>query len=76
VLAPETAHAVKGVIDEALEAKETGEEKTILFANSGHGHFDLGSYEEYLKGELEDFKHDVEQAEKSLAEVPDVSDGE
>ncbi len=72
VLAPEAAHAVKGVIDEALKAKETGEEKTIMFANSGHGHFDLGSYEKYLDGNLEDFEHDAEQAEKSLAEVPDV----
>lgn len=72
VLAPETAHAVKGAIDEALKAKETGEEKTIMFANSGHGHFDLGSYEEYLDGNLEDFEHDAEQAKKSLAEVPDV----
>lgn len=73
VIAPETAHAARGVIDEALKCKESGEEKTILFANSGHGHFDLSAYEEYLKGELIDYEYPADLAKKSLEEVPDVT---
>lgn len=51
--APESAHAIKAAIDEALKCKETGEAKVILFNLSGHGHFDMGAYEKYLNGELE-----------------------
>jgi len=51
--APESAHAIKAAIDEALECKKTGEAKTILFNLSGHGHFDMGAYEKYLNNELE-----------------------
>ena len=54
VPAPESAHAVKRAIDEALKCKETGEEKVILFNLSGHGYFDLGAYDKFLRGELED----------------------
>ncbi len=72
VVAPETAHAVKGAIDEAKKCRETGEEKTIFFANSGHGHFDLSAYVEYLDGELEDFEYPEELAGESLENVPDV----
>jgi tryptophan synthase beta chain len=50
--APETAHAIRAVIDEALAAKETGEEKVILFSYSGHGLLDLGAYDDYLHGRL------------------------
>lgn len=50
--APESAHAIKAVIDEALECKKTGEAKTILFNLSGHGHFDMASYEKYLSGDI------------------------
>ncbi len=50
--APESAHAIKSAIDEALKCKETGEEKTILFNLSGHGHFDMASYDKYFSGEL------------------------
>lgn len=50
--APESAHAIKCAIDEALKCKKTGEEKTILFNLSGHGHFDMGSYDKYFSGEL------------------------
>ncbi len=53
VPAPESAHAVKKVIDLALECKERGEEKVILFNLSGHGYFDLSAYDKYLRGELE-----------------------
>ena len=51
--APETAHAVRAVIDEALEAKKAGEEKVILFSYSGHGLLDLGAYDDYLHGRLD-----------------------
>ncbi len=51
--APETAHAIRAVIDEALAAKETGEEKVILFSYSGHGLLDLGAYDDYLHGHLD-----------------------
>jgi tryptophan synthase beta chain len=50
--APETAHAIRAVIDEALEARETGKEKVILFSYSGHGLLDLGAYDDYLHGRL------------------------
>ena len=54
--APETAHAIKAVIDEALQAKSAGEERVILFNFSGHGHFDLAAYDSYLRGELTDYE--------------------
>lgn len=72
VVAPETAHVVKGAIDEALKCKETGEEETILFNNSGHGHFDLSAYEEYLEGNLEDFKYSSDKIEENMGEIPDI----
>ena len=53
--APETAHAIKATVDEALEVKKTGEEKVILFNLSGHGHFDLAAYDTYHRGELADY---------------------
>jgi tryptophan synthase beta chain len=55
--APESAHAIRVAIDEALEAKETGEKKVILFNLSGHGHFDLSSYHAYHTGKLEDYEY-------------------
>jgi tryptophan synthase beta chain len=54
VPAPETAHAIRGAIDEALAAKETGEEKVILFNYSGHGFLDLAAYDAYNHHELVD----------------------
>jgi len=54
--APEPAHAIRAVIDEAEEAREAGEERVILFGLCGHGHFDLAAYEAYLAGELEDLR--------------------
>ena len=68
--APETSHAVRAAIIEALKCKETGEEKCILFNLSGHGICDLGAYERYLAGELEDFELPQEHIEKALAELP------
>jgi len=54
--APETAHAIKAMIDEALRCKESGEEKTILVLMSGHGHFDMSAYEGYLNESLQPFE--------------------
>ncbi len=68
--APETAHAIKATIDEALKCKETGEEKVIAFNFSGHGHFDLGSYEKYLDGKLEDYEYPDEKIKESLEQLP------
>lgn len=70
--APEPAHAIKVVIDEALKCKASGEKKTILLALSGHGHFDLGAYDEYLTGKLTDYEYPKELVEKALKELPKV----
>jgi tryptophan synthase beta chain len=70
--APEPAHALRVTIDEALKCRESGEKKTILVALSGHGHFDLGAYEEYLAGKLPDYAYPKELVEQALAQVPQV----
>jgi tryptophan synthase beta chain len=72
VPAPETAHAVRSAIDEALKCKESGETKVILFNFSGHGHFDLAAYDAYLSGGLEDYAYPDEEIAKSLADLPSV----
>jgi predicted alternative tryptophan synthase beta-subunit len=71
--APEPAHAIKVVIDEALKCKESGQKKNILLALSGHGHFDLGSYEKYLSGQLEDYEYPEEKVKEALAQLPQVN---
>lgn len=68
--APESAHAVKAAVDEALACKESGEAKTILFGLSGHGHFDLSAYDNYLAGQLEDVPYSEEELTRSLAGLP------
>jgi tryptophan synthase beta chain len=55
--APESAHAIRAAVDEALVARKEGRSKVILFCLSGHGHFDLGSYESYLSGKLLDYEY-------------------
>ena len=70
--APEPSHAIKVVIDEALKCKESGEKKDILLALSGHGHFDLASYDTYLSGKLEDYEYPKEQVDEALAHLPNV----
>jgi len=72
VPAPEPAHAIKVVIDEALKCKESGEKKTILLALSGHGHFDLGAYDEYLSGKLTDYEYPAQKVKEALAKLPKV----
>lgn len=71
--APESAHALRVAIDEALAAKEEGKERTILFGLSGHGHFDLAAYDAYHEGKLEDYEYPDEMIQKALEELPKVS---
>ncbi len=70
--APESAHAVKGAVDEALAAKRDGVPRTILFGLSGHGHFDLSAYEQYLAGRLQDLELPQEDIARALQELPVV----
>ncbi len=65
--APESSHAIRGAIDEALAAKEEGRSRAILFCLSGHGHFDLASYENYLTGKLQDYEFPGREAETAMA---------
>jgi len=68
--APESSHAIRAAIDEALEAKETGEKRVILFNLSGHGNFDLSSYNAYLNGELVDYEFPEEQIKGITDRLP------
>jgi tryptophan synthase beta chain len=70
--APETSHAIWGAMAEALACKEAGESKTIVFNLSGHGHFDLASYDAYLSGQLEDYAYPEEEIQASLDKLPQV----
>ncbi|MEW5869363.1 MAG: TrpB-like pyridoxal phosphate-dependent enzyme [Chloroflexota bacterium] len=73
VPAPESAHAIRVAIDEALDAKAKCEKRVILFNLSGHGHFDMYSYQAYLAGQLQDYEYPeeaVKEAMKSLPEIP------
>jgi tryptophan synthase beta chain len=70
--APEPSHAIKVVIDEALEAKERGEPRVILFNLCGHGHFDLASYEAYLAGKLVDYEYPDAAIERAMTTLPQV----
>jgi len=70
--APESAHAIRTAVDEALKCKETGEKKVILFNLSGHGHFDLTAYNKYLAGELEDFDYPDEAIAGIAQHLPQI----
>ncbi len=70
--APESAHAVRAAIDQALEAREAGEERVILFNLSGHGFFDMSAYDAYLAGKLEDYEYPEEAIAQSLTRLPQV----
>jgi tryptophan synthase beta chain len=72
IAAPESAHAIRAAIDEALDAKEKGEERVIAFNLSGHGHFDLAAYEAYLAGNLQDYAYPEEKVKAALADLPKV----
>jgi tryptophan synthase beta chain len=72
VPAPESSHAIRGAIDEALRAKEEGKERVILFGLSGHGQLDMAAYDAYLSGHLEDFDYPEEKIRESLSRLPRV----
>jgi tryptophan synthase beta chain len=67
--APEPTHAIKGVIDEALRCKKTGEKKTILFLLCGHGHFDMQAYDDYLQGKLPPYKYPKEKVDEAIKKL-------
>ncbi len=72
--APEPAHAVRVAIDEALRCKETGEAKVIAFNLCGHGHFDMGAYDSFLKRELVDYEYPEEKIKEAMAQIPQLPD--
>jgi tryptophan synthase beta chain len=71
--APEPSHAIKGAIDEAIAAREAGEERVILFNLCGHGHFDMQAYDDFNHGRLPDFEFDPADEDAALAKLPEVS---
>ncbi len=71
--APESAHAIRAAINEALDAKEKGEKRVILFNLSGHGHFDLSAYEAYLSGQLENYEYPAEAIQDTISRLPQVN---
>ena len=70
--APESSHAIRVAIDEALKCKETGEEKTILFGLTGTGYFDLYAYQKYNDGQMSDYIPSDEDIAASLSQLPRV----
>ena len=75
VPAPEPAHAIKGAIDEAIAARESGQERVILFNLCGHGHFDMQAYDDYLNDRLPEVEFDPAEEESALADLPEVPVG-
>ena len=73
VPAPESTHAIRGAIDEALRCKEEGVSRAILFNLSGHGHFDMSAYTDFFEGKLTDSDYDSEELRRSLAKLPAVT---
>jgi tryptophan synthase beta chain len=71
--APETAHAIRAAIDEAVKAREEGKEKVILFNLSGHGFFDLTSYGKYYAQELENYEYPEQRIKEALTHLPKIS---
>lgn len=73
--APESAHAIRAAMDEALKCKEEGTSKVIAFNLSGHGHFDLSAYDSYFRGELKDYEYPEEKVKEAMTHLPKVSLG-
>ncbi len=69
--APESAHAIRAAIDEAIAAKEEGRQRVVLFCLSGHGNFDLAAYDNYLGGRLQDYEHPGTEIAQALAAIPE-----
>ena len=70
--APESSHAIKGAIEEALICKESGESKAILFNLSGHGYFDMTAYDNYFSGKLSDIDYSEEAVKESMKNLPNI----
>jgi len=73
VPAPESTHAIRVAVDEALRCKAEGRAETILFNLSGHGHFDMQAYTDYLAGKLDDRDYDESALAAALRELPQVA---
>ncbi len=73
VPAPESSHAIRAAVDEALEAKKEGKPRVILFNLSGHGHVDMAAYDAYFAGKLEDFEYPAAKVQESLKHLPKVA---
>ncbi|MBK7137124.1 MAG: TrpB-like pyridoxal phosphate-dependent enzyme [Rhodocyclales bacterium] len=71
--APESCHAIRAVIDEALRCKASGEKKTLFFNLSGHGHFDMASYDKYFAGELVDYDYPEAAVKEALKRLPKIA---
>ncbi len=71
--APESCHAIRAVIDEALRCKASGEKKTLFFNLSGHGHFDMASYDKYFAGELVDYDYPEAAVKEALNRLPKIA---
>jgi len=72
--APETAHAIQTVVEEAEKCREAGEEKVIVFNFSGHGHFDLASYDAYFANQLQDYAYPEEKIRQALSKLPVIEE--
>ena len=73
ITGPEPCHDLRTAIDEAIKCREAGQSKTILIAHSGHGHFDLAAYDEYLSGRMQDYAYPEEKVKEALKHLPKVS---
>jgi tryptophan synthase beta chain len=71
--APESSHAIRAAIDEAMQAREEGKKRVILFNLSGHGLVDMAAYDAYFAGKLEDFEYPAEKVKESLRHLPKVA---
>jgi tryptophan synthase beta chain len=70
--APESAHAIRAAINEAMQAKEEGRKKVILFNLSGHGLFDLSAYDDYKQGKLQRYEYPEEKIKEAMTHLPEV----
>jgi tryptophan synthase beta chain len=75
VAAPESSHAIRAAIDEAIEAREAGHRRVILFNLSGHGLLDLSAYDDYFAGRLVDDEYPVEKVREAMALLPEIPNG-
>jgi tryptophan synthase beta chain len=72
ISAPETNHAIRVAIDEAIKCRESGEKKVILFNHSGHGHFDMAAYDAYLSGKLTNYAYPEAKVKEALSCLPET----